>query len=313
MSLVNFAVTSPDRDTIPLQGIEEAAGSFGITPTNPVFTVDMSVATDTRTTYNTLHEMYSKMGSRSIFKFLKTGHERNWSMDWSPVDTAMIRYITENGNTAGTAAGTVDKSLSFWNTMNRGNGTMTLTAYHILRKGSKGDSITVTTTSRGLVECSADMISRDIPAMTTSSPLGTGTQVTPTTLSPWAHNTGGTSKVTIGGTVYPFKRAAFSVSNNLDQGDIDGSDYIEWLEPMDKEVTFEVDLVIGKAVSLDTSIETFADLASASIVLNSTGPKTATFTAPIVCTGFTADRSAKPKGAEVYTFQFKAADVSVTA
>lgn len=310
---MTYAVTSPYRDNQPLQGIEEVAGSFGITPTNPAFSIDASVVTNTRTTFNTLHETYQKLGSRNIFKFIKTGHERAWSMDWSPVDTTMIRYITENGNAAGTLTGTIDKSLSFWNSIRRAVGAQTLTEHFVGRKGSKGDSITVTTTSRGLVQCSADMISRDIPAPTITSPLGTGSFITPTTLVPWEHSRGGLSKVTLGGVVYPFKRAAFTVGNNLDQGDVDGSDYIEWLEPMNKDVNFEVDIIIGKNLTLDTNIETFTDLASASIILNSTGPKTATFVAPINCTGYSADRSSTQKGAEVYTFAFKAADVSVTA
>lgn len=313
MSLMTYAVTSPYRDNIPLEGIEEVAGSFGITPTNPVFNIDASVVTNTRTTFNTLHESYQKLGDRKVFKFIKTGHERAWSMDWSPVDTVLIRYGTENGNAAGTLTNSVDKSISFWNSIRRAVGTQTLTEHWVGRKGSKMDSITVTTTSRGLVQCSGDMLSRDIVVPTITSPLGTGTHVTPTTLTPWEHSKGGTSKVTIGGVVYPFKRAAFTVANNFDQGDIDGSDYIEWLEPMNKEVNFEVDIVIGKNLTLEANIETFADLASASIVLNSTGPKTATFVAPINCTGYSVDRSSTQKAAEVYTFMFKAADVSVSA
>jgi hypothetical protein len=313
MAMMTYSVTTPCRDNVPLQGIEEAAGSFGIYPTNPVHTVDLSIVNSTRTTYNTLHEMYQKLGNRNVFKFLKTGHERTWSMDWSPVDTQMIRYITENGNAAGTLTGTIDKSLSLVNSVRRAVGTQALTEHYIKRLGTKGDSITVTTTSRGLVECSADMISRDIPKPTTTSPLGTGTLVTPTTADPWKHSTGGLSKLTLGGVVYPMKRAEFTVNNNLDQGDVDGSDYIEWLEPTKKEVTFEADIVIGKNLTLEDSIETFADLLSASLVLNTTGPKVATFVPPIVCTGYPVDRTSDQTAAEVYTFSFKAADVMVTA
>jgi hypothetical protein len=313
MSLMTYAVTTPNRDNVPLNGIEEIAGSFGIIPTNPICTIDGSIVNNTKTTYNTLHEMYQKLGDRTIYKFIKFGHERAWTMDWSPVDTQLIRYGTENGNAAGTLAGTVDKSLSFFNSIRRAVGTQTLTEHWVKRVGSKMDSITVNTTSRGLVTCSADMISRDIPKPTVTSPLGTGTLTTPSTAVPWAHNTGGLSKFTLGGIVYPFKRASFTVNNNMDDGDADGSDYIEWLEPTKKEVTFEADLIIGKNLTIEDAVETFVDLASASIVLNQTGPKTATFTAPIVCTGYSQDRSSGQTAAEVYTFAFKAKDVSVTA
>jgi hypothetical protein len=313
MSLMTYAVTTPHRDNVPLQGIEEVAGSFGAIPTNPIMTIDGSIVTNTKTTYNTLHEAYQKIGDRTIYKFIKTGHERAWTMDWSPVDTQLIRYGTENGNAAGTLTGTIDKSISFFNSIRRAIGAYALTEHWVKRLGSKIDSITVNTTSRGLVTCSADWISRDIPKPTTVDPKGTGTLVTPSTAVPWAHSTGGCSKLTIGGVVYPFKRASFTVNNNLDDGDADCSDYIEWLEPTKKEVTFEADLIVGKNLIIEDAIETFVDLASASIVLNSTGPKTATFTAPIVCTGYSTDRGAGATAAEVYTFAFKAKDVSVTA
>lgn len=310
---MTYAVTTPHRDNVPLQGIEEVAGSFGITPTNPIMTVDASIVNNTKTTYTTLHEMYQKLGDRTIYKFIKTGHERAWTMDWSPVDTQLIRYGTENGNAAGTLTGTVDKSLSLFNSIRRAVGSFTLTEHWVKRLGSKIDSVTVNTTSRGLVTCSADWISRDVPKPTITSPLGTGTLVTPSTAVPWAHSTGGISKFTLGGVVYPFKRASFTVNNNMDAGDADGSDYIEWLEPTKKEVTFEADLIIGKNLTIEDAVETFVDLASGSIVLNQTGPKVATFTAPIVCTGYSTDRTSGATAAEVYTFTFKAKDVSVTA
>lgn len=313
MSLMTYAVTTPYRDNVPLQGIEEVQTAFGQLQTNPIMTLDCSMVTNTKTTYNTLHEMYQKLGDRTIYKFIKTGHERAWTMDWSPVDTQLIRYGTENGNAAGTLTGTIDKSLAFFNSVRRAVGAFVLTEHWVKRLGTKMDSITVDTTSRGLVTCSADMISRDIPKPIATSPLGTGTLVTPSTAVPWAHNTGGLSKFTLGGTVYPFKRASFTVNNNLDDGDVDGSDYIEWLEPTKKEVTFEADLIIGKNLTIEDAIETFVDLNTASIILNSTGPKTATFVAPIVCTGYSADRASDSTSAEVYTFSFKAKDVTVTA
>src|ERR1041385_3464874 len=221
MSVIGFPVTTVHRYQKLMQYVEES--TFATTPTSAAF-VDASIINSTRTTYENATETYRKLGRRTLYKLIKMGVMFPWSCSFSPVDTSIIRYGTENGNTAGTLTGTIDKSLTFVNSIFANSGG-TLTEYFILRTGCKCDSITVTTTSKGMVTVDMNWLASNITAVTTANG-GLTTPVfvaSPTTSTPWSNLTGGTSKLSIGGVVYPFKTASFTVNNNLDPVDVDGS------------------------------------------------------------------------------------------
>jgi hypothetical protein len=294
------------------QYVEET--TFATTPTSAAF-VDASIINSTKTTYANASEMYRKLGRRTMYKYLKMGTDLTWSCSYSPVDTTLMRYASENGNALGTLTGTIDKSLTFVNSAYRNtpgsNGPLIET--YILRKGSKCDSMTVTTTSRGMVTVDMDWISSTITTNTTANGgLTTPTfVVAPTTAAPWSNLTGGTSKLTIGGVVYPFKSASFTVNNNLDAVDIDGSDQIAWLEPTTKEVTFTCELLIQKDLAIETQIDAGTGVA-ASLVLNSTGPKTATFT-NLFLNNKSEDDDSGETTVKTATYSGQAEDVTITA
>jgi hypothetical protein len=294
------------------QYVEET--TFGTTQSSATF-VDASIINSTRTTYANATEMYRKLGKRTMFKYLKMGTDLTWSCSFSPVDTALMRYASENGNALGTATGTIDKSLTFVNSAYRNtpgsNGPLVET--YVLRKGSKCDSMTVTTTSRGMVTVDMDWISSTITTSTSANGgLTTPTFVaSPTTATPWSNLTGGTSKLTIGGVVYPFKTASFTVNNNLDAVDLDGSDAIAWLEPTTKEVTFTCELLIQKDLALETQIDAGTGVA-ASLVLNSTGPKTATFT-NLFLNNKSEDDDSGETTVKTATYSGSAEDVTISA
>jgi hypothetical protein len=294
------------------QYVEETV--FGVTQSSATF-VDASIINSTRTTYANATEMYRKLGRRTMYKYLKMGTDLTWSCSFSPVDTTLMRYASENGNALGTLTGTLDKSLTFVNSAYRNtpgsNGPLVET--YVLRKGSKCDSMTVSTTSRGMVTVDMDWISSTITTSTSANGgLTTPTFVpTPTTATPWSNLTGGTSKLTIGGVVYPFKSASFTVNNNLDAVDIDGSDAIAWLEPTTKEVTFTCELLIQKDLALETQIDAGTGVA-ASLVLNSTGPKTATFT-NLFLNNKSEDDDSSETTVKTATYSGAAEDVTITA
>lgn len=294
------------------QHVEETV--FGVTQSSATF-VDDSIINSTRTTYANASEMYRKLGRRTMYKYLKMGTDLTWSCSYSPVDTALMRYASENGNALGTLTGTIDKSLTFANSAYRNtpgsNGPLIET--YILRKGSKCDSMTVSTTSRGMVTVDMDWISATITTNTTANG-GLTTPVfvpAPTTAAPWSNLTGGTSKLTIGGVIYPFKSASFTVNNNLDAVDIDGSDAIAWLEPTTKEVTFTCELLIQKDLAIETQIDAGTGVA-ASLVLNSTGPKTATFT-NLFLNNKSEDDDSSETTVKTATYSGAAEDVTITA
>jgi hypothetical protein len=257
-----------------MQYVEES--TFGTTPSSASF-VDASVINSTHTTYDNISETYRKLGKRQLYKYIKMGTAFPWSCSFSPVSTTLMRYGTENGINAGTQTGTLDKSLTFVNSIFANSGG-TLTEYYIIRKGCKCDSITVTTTSRGMVTVDMDWIAADIPKPVTTANGGLTTPTfvaSPTTATPWTNLSGGTSKLSLDGVIYPFKSASFTVNNNLDPVDIDGSSAIQALEPTVKETTFECELIVLKDLAIETAIEAGSSMALI-LTLNSTGPKTAT-------------------------------------
>jgi hypothetical protein len=274
-ALIGFPVTSVHRYQKLMQYVQET--TYGTTPASAAF-VDASVINSTKTTYDNISETYRKLGKRQLYKYIKMGKAFPWSCSFSPVDTTLIRYGTENGSTTGTpTTGTLDFSLSFVNSVFQNSGG-TLTEYYVIRTGSKCDSVTVTTTSRGMVTVDMDWISRNIakPVTTANGGLTTPTFVAaPTTATPWTNLSGGTSKLSLGGTIYPFKSASFTVNNNLDPVDIDGSDNIEALEPTVKQTTFTCELLVLKDQAIETAMEAGSSVALI-LTLNSTGPKTAT-------------------------------------
>lgn len=272
-SVLTFPPTTVHRYQKLMQYVEET--SFGVTPSSASF-VDASIINSTKTTLENATETYRKLGRRTMYKLIKMGVMFPWSCSFSPVDTSLIRYGTENGNNTGTLTGTVDKSLTFVNSIFANSGG-TLTEYYVLRKGTKCDSITVTTTSKGMVVVDMDMLSSDI-SYTTTANGGLTTPVfvsAPTTATPWSNLTGGSSKLSIGGVVYPFKTASFTVNNNMDPVDCDGSAAIQWLEPTVKETDFTCEVIVQKDLGIEAAIAAGTSLPLI-LTLNSTGPKTAT-------------------------------------
>jgi len=305
MSLVPFIVPTAHRNPKGMQYIEEAIGSYGITPTNPS-PIDASVMNKVSTTYKTVYQMYRKLGNRNVFKFLKSARELAWTSQHSPVDMALIGYGVNDGNSAGTLTGTVDKSLSFINSV-RLPVSGALTEHYIVRTGSKCDSINIKSSSQGMIDVSMNWISRAIPRPTTTSPFGTGTPATPTTASPWSNLAGGNSKLSIGGRIYPFKDFEVTVSNNLDTGDIDGSDFIEYLEPGTKVVEGKFTIVVGKDV-MGTTPNLWDDLETGTaealvFTLNSTGSKTLTFAQAII-TELSDDYDSETNNAQTQPYSF---------
>lgn len=305
--------TSVSRYVKLPQYVEETA--YGVTQNSAAF-VDMSVINSLKTTYANATEMYRKLGRRTMYKYIRMGADLTFTTSFSPVDTALIRYGTENGGATGTSIGTIDKGLTIANSRysNTFGANGPLVETFILRKGCKCDSLTLTTTSRGMVVVDMDWICSTITTLQTANGgLTTPSWVaTPTTLTPWSNLAGGCgTKLTIGGVNYPFKSASFTVNNNLDSVDVDGCDSIQWLEPTSKEVTFTCELLVQKDSAIETAIDAGTSLA-ATLVLNTTGPKTATFT-ELFFNNRTEDEDAGETNVKTATYSGSATDVTVTA
>ena len=288
---------------------------YGTTQASAAFQ-DMSVINSLKTTYANATEMYRKLGRRTMYKYMKMGTDLTFTTSFSPVDTSLIRYATENGGATGGLTGTIDFGLSIANSRysNTWGSNGPLIETFFIRKGAKCDSLTLTTTSRGMVVVDMDWIcSTIVQSQAANGGLTTPVWVSaPTTLTPWSNLAGGCgNKLTIGGVNYPFKSCSFTVNNNLDAVDVDGCDAIQWLEPTSKEVTFTCELLVQKDSAIETAIDAGTSLA-ATLVLNTVGPKTATFT-ELFFNNKTEDEDAGETNVKTATYSGNATDVTVTA
>ena len=77
---------------------------YGTTQNSAAF-VDMSVINSLKTTYANATEMYRKLGRRTMYKYMKMGTDLTFTTSFSPVDTSLIRYGTENGGATGITLG----------------------------------------------------------------------------------------------------------------------------------------------------------------------------------------------------------------
>lgn len=309
MSTIGYHVTS-DQRTVKMQQFTVEA-TYGVTPTaSPSFT-DFSVSRVYNAQWNNVMEAYRRMASRNIYKKRLLRREAVWNAQWSPVDQVMIRRATENGNQAATLAGTIDESLSFLESWMQNSGG-SLVEHFRLRTGTKIDSLTINA-ALGMVECSANMISREIkkPVTTADAGLTTPTYATPTSADPYTHNEGGGASVplVIDGAYYPSKAFSVTVNNNMDGVDINGSKFIEALEPTIKGVTVSFEVVKGKDLNLEDDIETFV-VDSASYLL--TAGKTVTLT-NLALTNLTDDFNSGSTNASTLVFAGTADDLTVTS
>lgn len=313
MSNINYPVTSVHRTQKMLQYIEEAVGSYGVHPTASPVLLDASTIRQYTINFNNTAEFYRRFGGRKLYKGLLLHKDSPWSGQFSPVDTALIRYATEMGNAAGTLAGSIDKSLSFLNSWMQ-NSAGTLTEHFQFRDGTKFDSITMNI-ARGVVETNFNAISRAVlkPVTTANGGLTTPTYATPTSAAPWTHATGGgaSQPLVIDGVNYPCYAFSVTAQNSLDAVEVDGSYFIEALEPTVKNVTVSFEVITGKDLNLDDDIETFvAD--AANYQLNSTGPKNIALT-NLQLTNKTMEWGSAETRVDTLVFAGTAEDITVTA
>ena len=86
---------------------------FTVRLRTPPLLSDMSVINSLKTTYANATEMYRKLGRRTMYKYMKMGTDLTFTTSFSPVDTSLIRYRTENGGATGGLTGTIDFGLTY--------------------------------------------------------------------------------------------------------------------------------------------------------------------------------------------------------
>ena len=106
---------------------------------------------------------YRQIGARDMYAMIKTGELYNFDVTFNPVDEVLMDYAINLSPPHGSQARNIGKSLSFL-TSQLVNGTERYKFY----RGARADSIDISITSDGAVECSISYQCMDITTPATS-------------------------------------------------------------------------------------------------------------------------------------------------
>ncbi len=284
------------------QYIEEA--TYGTTPVaSPSFT-SAGVNSELSITMKESIDRYRQLGSRNVYKFLETGELYSFELHYNPISTALIRYGTETPN----ASGTIAKALSFLYSQNR-DVAGTMTEHYVFLKGARTDKIRIECTPDN-IKVTQNFLCQNVTTPSTSHGLTTPTFAPADTAAPWVGPTSGSNPLVHNSNNYDADRFVFEVSYNLDAIKPNGSTLIQFLTPTNCTVSGEFD-VLHKDDLLEADMKTLSPR-TMTYTLNSTGPKTATFTNAVIV-GLERGHKATENSARRDNFKFEAESVSVTA
>lgn len=215
-----------------LQYIEEV--TYGTTPsTSPVF---ISAGKIKRFSFNIDAEVqrYRTFGLRKVSDFLNTAQMTSFEIEYQPTNTTLMKYGINDPN----GTGTIEKSLSFvFSKMING-----VENFYFL-KGCKTDSITVEITNE-MVNVTQSFLAREVtaPVTTANGGLTTPTFAPNPTGIPWVGKNGGASPFLYNSVAHDTPRFNCEVAWNLDPGQPNGQDLIQFLDPTNKDCNVDFDV-----------------------------------------------------------------------
>ncbi len=225
---MSYAPTGTWNIVKKLQHVEESA--FGQTPASPSFALaghNVSLRESTEVSA----QKYRELGSRDIYKMLKTGEMYSFELKYQPINTTLMRYGTELPN----GAGTIEKSLSFVYTQ-LVNGTETW--YRFL--GARTDQVEIEVTEAA-VNVSHRFLCKDIPATVTSDPFTTPTYAGADSSAPYTGASSGSNPLTINSANYDTSRFKVTVSWNPEVIRPNGETQAKFILPTNRDIKVEFD------------------------------------------------------------------------
>ncbi|AIC16951.1 phage tail tube protein [Nitrososphaera viennensis] len=211
-----------------LQFVEES--TFGQAPASPSFVL-AGHNVSLRETTEVSAQKYRDLGSRDLYKMLKTGEMYSFELRYQPINTALLRYGTELPN----GAGTIEKSLAFVYTQ-LVNGTETWHRF----LGARTDQVEIEVTEAS-VQVSHRFLCKDIPATVTADPFTTPTYAGADTSAPYTGVSSGSNPLTINSETYDTPRFKVSVNWNLDVVKPNGEVQAKFILPTNRDITVEFD------------------------------------------------------------------------
>lgn len=239
--------------------------TYGTTPTNPTFT-NMGPILSLKDTTEITAKRYRVLGSEDIYQGLKCGEMYSFELSYNPATTTVPKLGIDAGQVA---------SISILVSYDLNN-----TENYVIFRGCKADTTDIEYTTDDLT-VTQNFICQDISTPSSSHGLGTPTFASNFSGTPLCSPDTGANPLTINSTTFDCIRFHTSVKRNLDArrvigGISGGTAKIKYLISTTRDIDVDFDLVY-----LDTT--TLADVKTltartASMVLNSTGPKTLSFT-----------------------------------
>lgn len=230
------------------QFVEET--SFATPPASPTF-ISCGAITDNATTAEVGVITNRQLGSRDIYQDVKTSEIYQIVFKYQPYNTNFMKYGTELYNAAVT--NNISKSFSIlWSQLING------VENFYYAKGCRTDKLEIAITEPK-VEVTQTILAQQINTPATSFTLagGTGTPVYAgaNVGAPWSGMNGGPAPLTINALSYDTITFKVTVNNNIDKVKPLGETFFKFLEPTNRDVLVDFEIVWKDTV-------TFADMKS---------------------------------------------------
>lgn len=282
-----------------LQYIEEV--TYGVTPSaSPVF-INAGSIQSARDTTDVTARRYRQLGSEDMFKALKEGELYSFELRYNPVSTTFPRYGTE---LQGGGAGTIDKSLSLLTSWK-----IDTVEQFVLFKGARTDTIDFEWTPED-IQITHNFICQNITTPSTSNGLTTPSFAPSNTTTPLIGENAGPNPFTINSVNYDLQRLRLSFSRNLDPVRTVGTGQIQFLVPTIREIDIDFEILHKDTATIaDTKTLTAR---TASMVLNSVGPKTFSLT-ELTCSRYENELDAEATEVMKASFSGQVRSATLTA
>jgi len=240
------------------QFVEET--TFGTCPSAPTFT-SCGAITDNAYTAESGVITNRQLGSRDIYQDIKTAEIHQLVFKYQPYNTQFMRYGTELFNL--TATDNISRSLSIlWSQLING------VENYFLAQGCRTDKLEINVTEPK-VEVTQTILAQKVNTPATSFALagGTGTPVycAPNVGAPWSGLNGGSAPLTINALSYDTISFKVTVNNNIDKVKPLGETFYKFLDPTNRDVIVDFDIVYKDTVSFGDMKTLTARSASMSI------------------------------------------------
>jgi len=280
-----------------LQWVKET--TRGSTPSSPAFTAIPTKEFSPKPKVENIK--YRKLGSPDLYKGIKTREMYDFGISFSPV--ALDNFLKSMVNLTGT--GNRDDFYTIFLSQKQ-NVTGTLTEQYQVARGCGISAVTISVKNGELVMVDSDWIANTISDWVTTSPFTTPTYASAISAVPWSSVLAGA--FTVAGNAYDVRNFSCKIDHNPDRVQVVGSATTQWIQQTTREISIDVD-VVYKDTTLQASTKSLT-AQTASMVLNTVGPTTLTFT-DLYLESYDETVSADSTDAKTVSYSGYAASVSI--